>query len=794
MKMGIRTHLLTATALVAAGILATQPAFAQDARGASSAPEASKAQEPVTAEEILVTARKERAAAGGLMLVQRQPETTNSITSEAIAQKMAISGPYQLIASLPGVNTGQSDPYQMSIRYGLQLRGLPMNKIGWVVDGMPPMDRAYLLPYSETYADTENLAGLTIHPGSARITDPVQTAVGGEFSMTIRDPNDDASGQASYSYGSFNGRRYFAGFDTGLIGNSGIKAFATVSETKAGTFALPDNATGSRFHADFKVVKEWGDVAKSSIWVSYNDWNALRSQPFSLAQFRTAQQTGDFTAANYKFTFDPLSNSNNYYKHAYYTRRNVLVSWNNEINPSDNVSINITPYYQWIESNSSGGSALNPASIYTGNQKQTVSTAGLFLQPNGFIPVKTNVLQHQHAYGVNSSVKFDVSPSNSLTFGWWYDHFSMAQLNSFSPVSGSGDAPNWADTILYSTSGQVISGANYDFRTNINALSIQDSQSFLDERLKIEVGLKYFIYRLSGTNFISGPQSAMSFKYEKLLPRATISYDINPHTQVYANVITETRTNAPIVTYVDTYSVGTGTISQLGNASAKPEYAIGEELGFRYHNGLVTADIALFNKKLSNNSVTSLAFLNGAGVNTTLNAGGLKMRGATAELAFGPFHGFSPYINGQYLWTQTTDNFQVGNDFLPTKGKEGVQAPKWTATAGLNYNNGPFFGNILYKYVGPQYATFMNDQQMPAFSTVDLGIGYRIPAGIVGKEPVIRLSVTNLGNKPYLGSFSSVQPNAVTTTGINGTTIAGRTPTYWLASPRAIMGTFSTKF
>lgn len=271
MKMGIRTRLLTATALVATGILVTRPALAQDAPGAATVPEASKAQEPVTAEEILVTARRERAVAGGLMLVQRQPETTNSITSEAIAQKMAISGPYQLIASLPGVNTGQSDPYQMSIRYGLQLRGLPMNKIGWVVDGMPPMDRAYLLPYSETYADTENLAGLTIHPGSARITDPVQTAVGGEFSMTIRDPNDEAGGQASYSHGSFNGRRYFAGFDTGLIGNTGIKAFATVSETKAGTFALPDNATGSRFHADFKVVKEWGDVAKSSIWVSYVD-------------------------------------------------------------------------------------------------------------------------------------------------------------------------------------------------------------------------------------------------------------------------------------------------------------------------------------------------------------------------------------------------------------------------------------------------------------------------------------------------------------------------------------------
>jgi len=88
----------------------------------------------------------------------------------------------------------------------------------------------------------------------------------------------------------------------------------------------------------------------------------------------------------------------------------------------------------------------------------------------------------------------------------------------------------------------------------------------------------------------------------------------------------------------------------------------------------------------------------------------------------------------------------------------------------------------------------MNGQKMPAYGTVDLGFGYHIPAGYVGNEPVIRVSVTNLTNKPYLGASSSVQPNAVTTTGINGTVIAGAAPSYWLSSPRAIMGTFSTKF
>jgi len=798
MSLGIRTQLMTATALAAVGLFASQSAMAQSAPAAEgAASDKSKSSAPVAAEDILkdiVVSGRQRAIAGGLMIVQRQPETTNSISAEAIKQKMGIAGPYQLVATLPGVNTGQSDPYQMSIRYALQLRGLPMNKIGWVVDGVNAMDRAYLQPYSETYADNENLAGLTILPGSTRITDPVQTAVAGEFSMTIRDPEDKPGAQASYGYGSYQGQRIFAGIDTGLIGHSGIKAFGSISYTQAGTFALPKDAIGKRLHVDFKIAKDWGDLGKSSLFLSYGDWSAVRSQAYTLAQFRADQATGDFTAGNYLSSFNPQSNTNNYWKYAVYTRRNLLLAWNNELHPTDKIDLHITPYYQWIFSNSPGESALNPNSVYAGSQKQAVDTTGLFLLPNGNIPVKTNVLQRQFATSVNTSAKVRLTPSNNITFGWWYDHWQMTQLNSFSPIAAGGDAPDWASTILRSTSSQAISGANYSFNTNINALSVQDAQSFLDDKLKVEVGLKYFIYRLSGQNLLPGTQSAMNFRYEKLLPRATVSYDINSKMQVYANIVTETRTNAPITTYPNTYNATTGAISQLGNPSAKPEHSLGEEIGYRYHDGLLTADVALFNKKLDNNSVTSLAFLNGAGVNSAYNAGGLIMRGATFELALKSFWGFSPYVNGQYLWTRNSSNFQVGNDFLPTAGKEGVQAPKYTATVGLDYKHGPFFGNVIYKYTASQYTTFMNDQKMPAYGTVDLGFGYHIPAGYVGNEPVIRVSVTNLTNKPYLGASSSVQPNAVTTTGINGTVIAGAAPSYWLSSPRAIMGTFSTKF
>lgn len=799
----IRTCLLTGSAFAAAA-LSLQPACAQnapDADQSATAPaegaDSAGRSKAVTSEDILkeiVVTGNNRKLAGGLMIVQRQPETTNSISAEAIEQKMTISGPYQLVATLPGVNTGQSDPYQMTPRYGLYIRGLPMNEIGWVADGAPMLDQAYNLPYSETWADNENIAGVTILPGSTRIVDPVQTAVAGEFSMTIRDPSDEAGGRASYSYGTFNSHRIFGGIDTGEIGQTGLKAFGTISYTSAGGFAQPKGAHGTRLHTDFKAVKDWGDVGKSSIWVSYNNWDSLRSQPFTLAQFSANQQSGDFTVGNYAAIFNPLSNSNSWYKHAFYTRNDVRVVSNNEFSPVDGLKLTIIPYFRRIHSNSQGPSTVNPNNVFSGNQLQTVNTTGLFLLPNGNIPVKTNLLQKQTAYGFNSYGTYELSDSNELQIGWWHDHWTMDQLNSFTPAAVNGDAANWGGNALVATNGQKIRGSDFGFTSNIDVLSIQDKQSFLDGRLTFEVGAKYYMGRLNGTNRVPGPQTDMRDRYKKFLPRGTVAFDIDDHMQVYGNIVTEIRVPVPITTYPNTYSISNGTLSQIGLSTLKPEYSVGEEIGYRYHDSLFTADIALFNKTLKNHTVVSLAFLNGAGVNTAINAGGLQMRGATAELALSPIHGFSPYVNAQYLETKTTSNLQVGNDFLPTKGLNGVNAPKFTATVGLNYDHGPFFANILFRHTGSQYSTFMNDQKLEGYETVDLGFGYRLPEGFVGKEAVLRLTVTNLGNKPYLSTFSSVTPTATTRTGINGTTIAGRAPTYWLGAPRAIMGTFSTQF
>lgn len=787
------------SAAILSGALAASAACAQTAATQTSPTTTQQAApsngaSPVAPEailqEIVVTGRNP--VAGGNMIVQREPETTSSISAKAISQRIALAGPLQLIATTPGVAASQSDPYAMSQRSYLFMRGLPETEIGFLVDGAPAVRQDIFLPYSESWADPENFAGLTVIPGSSRITDPLETAVGGEVIETIRDPSKHFGADASVSYGSYNGQRYFGRLDTGEIGDTGITAFASVSYSQAGTYNLPGDS--SRTHVDFKVAKDWGEsVGKSSLFVSYNDWNSERQNVYTLSTFAQQQATGNYTIGNYSPTFAPGVSGNNFYKQDYWLMKSVLVAAQNSFDLGNRVTINIDPYYHWTDSNSPGATIVNPSSLYAGNQKVSVNTSGLYLV-NGNIPVRSNSLYNEYDAGVNAYARFDLTDSNHLTAGWWYDHWNLASINDLAPLNQNGYAGNnWGGDVLVSTTGKVVAGSDFHIQTDLNAGFISDEQSFLDDKLKLEVGVKYLEERLSGVDLVPGATPNLSASFGRWLPRATISYDIDAKMQIYADVITSARPPIPVNTYPQTYSVTTGHLAQAGQPNTLPEYAVGEEVGYRYHDKFLTADLAAFNKVIDNRQIIASAVVNGAGVSTSLSAGTESIQGVSGELSLHPIYGFTPYINAQYLHAVTDSNFAIDGDYLPTKGKIAPGSPEFTATIGVFYDNGPFFGSLIYRYTGSQYGSLMDDQTLSSRGIVDLGLGYHLPS-FAGKNTVIRVDFTNLGDKPYLGEPSGIVANTLATKGLHGTTIPAATATYFEAAPMTVMGTLSAAF
>ena len=130
--------------------------------------------------------------------------------------------------------------------------------------------------------------------------------------------------------------------------------------------------------------------------------------------------------------------------------------------------------------------------------------------------------------------------------------------------------------------------------------------------------------------------------------------------------------------------------------------------------------------------------------------------------------------------------------FLPTAGKRLVETPEWTVSMRAQYELGGFVFGIQGKYVGDRYATDVNDEIAPSYTTVDADIRYTFDDfGLNGAY--IQLNALNLFDEDYLGSIATSQTNALNTqliTADGSSKIRGGSAVlYALGSPRTIQAT-----
>lgn len=739
---------------------------------------------PTKKEEVLVLTRK--ASGGGLMHVRTTPYSASGIDADVIARKPAAASPLQIIANLPGVNFGSSDAYGLTIRDKTTVRGLDHTEMGWSVEGMPGTNLAYYNPYVEDWADNENFSSITLIPGSSRLQDPLVTGVGGEVYATIRTPAAKREAHLDYSAGSFAAQRVFMRADSGYLGNSGIKFFTSYS------YAAANNYTGSgrnrKHHFDFKMTKDWSPIANSSLFVSSSLRDVARTNLYTLKNFETANKV-DNNFSEGTFASDYINGkTTNYWKSYIYTSKDVLVSLNNDVKLSG-LDFKIVPYFRWEQTNAPGQTNIDPRSTYTGTEKIAVNTEDLNII-NGKIPARSNTDQTMHSEGINLYTTLKAGKNNKVTVGYWLDHWTISTLNSLSPLNSSGDT---IDRVLKDTSGRTIAGGDYSLSTLINQFYVSDDLSLFHDRFLISLGFKDMMYNVSGNNRLPGPQGNFSSSYSRPMPRIGLTFNVSKTVQLYFNASTNSRPAVPITTYPNIYNVATGGISQSGQKSVKPEYAVSEELGFRYH-GLFNFDATLFNMNLKNHQVSTSLYLNGALTSGAISVGGETIKGATVEIASHSYYGLSAYANAQYLHATMDNNFPVSGDFLPTKGKIMVASPKFMANIGLQYKRKGFFTDITFKWVDAQYSTFMNDQGMPAYKTVDLGMGYQANDIHFLKSPYIRLNFMNITNLKYLSGIASPSYSSQVSKGIGGTSVKAGSPTYFLGTPLAIMMTVGSNF
>ncbi len=717
----------------------------------------------------------------GLLPRQDAPKSISEISSEFITKQAPTMNAFQLVNILPGANVAMSDPYGLSASSGITLRGLGQDSIGVLMEGAPQNDVGYFYAYPAQFADTENIKHIVLAQGAVDIDSPVVAAAGGMLSLALDDPKDKLGALVNLSYGSYDAWRLFVRVDTGDIGNSGVKAFLSYSNNRA------DNWRGAGFdqrqHVDAKFLTEWGDDNRASISFSYNDAKTSTYPAATKADWQALGRDVNFDA-------DYGAGNLNYWRLYRAPFRNLYISAPLQVALNDRLTLNNSAYLQMGHGNSPYGTELTTTGNYLGTEllDQPINLPGAV---GGTANVMANWTGKQFRVGDVAKLTLQAG-AHRITAGLWFDYGTDRVTQSYTSLNADGhpvDEWGYQDKAIRTADGRLLAYENARTVTVTKGAFLADSIA-INDKLGVDVGLKAVNVLRRGRNYLPGPQSDIRYSSSALLPRAAIRYEVDDRQQIFANVMTNFRIPNEFALY--NYYYG-GEVVQQGSTNLKNEYSVSSELGYRYNGANLSFALTAFHYWFRNRQVPTILD-DGAQVSATVNAGGMRSHGLDAEISYRPTEGWGIYLSGEILRTKLLDDLPVGDDYLPTKGKQAVASPKYQFAAGSSYDDGLIFGSMALKYVGRQYSTFMNDESIKPYATLDLSIGVHLAGMLDGKRTDLRLNAINITNPKVLSGVYALSSNALDTTGRGGSTIYGSAPSYYIGSGRAFVGTLSRAF
>ena len=687
-----------------------------------------------------------------------------------------------MVNLLPGANVSSSDPYGLSVSSSLTLRGLGQDEIGVLMEGAPQNDIGYYYAYPSQFADAENVRQITLAQGVANIAAPLVGTAGGLLSLSLDDPKPRPGGLVDLSLGSYKEARAFVRFDTGTLGNTGLKAFVSYSFNRANNWRGAGFDT--RQHIDAKLLNEWGDGNRASLSLSFNDASTSTYPGPTLA---------DWQAQGRGFNFDAAYNDGdtNYWRLYRSPFRNAYLSAPVHLKLGEDVALDSTTYVQLGYGNSPYGTQLST----TGNALGTTLLTQPITLPgaiDGVATVLGNYTGQQFRAGDVARLTVQAG-AQQITAGLWLDYGTDHVIQSYTPLGADGvpvDPWGYQSHAITTADGRLLAYENERTITVTKGIFVADT-IIVTPRLTLDLGFKGVDVLHNGMNYLPGPHTGVHFDSFAALPRAALHFKVDDQQQLFANIATNFRAPDEYTLYNTYYD---GALAGVGTTALKNEYSISEELGYRYIGRGLSASVTAFHYHFSNRQLATVISADGALVNSTINAGSQTSYGVDGELDYRPAKGVSVYVSGEYLHTRLDNDVPVNGDFLPTTGKRAVSSPSIQFGLGTTYDDGRLFGSAALKYVGRQYATFMNDESIAGYATIDLAIGVHLAGLIDARRTDLRLNVINATNPHVLSGVQAISPNAQDITGRNGTLISGSAPSYFIGSGRAFVVTMARAF
>ena len=693
----------------------------------------------------------------------------NTVNRAELQSTIAGTSPLKAVERLPGVNFQAADPfgaYEWSTR--VTIRGFQTPQIGQTFEGITLGDMSYGnfngLGIGRA-VDPENLEDVTVAQGSGALGTASSNNLGGVVQYASAEPRNDSRFALRQMLGASNARRTFGRWDSGLIGDltSGRAIRSFVSYSRLDT----DKWKGSyaRFSPEARSIlgtkglfggagEQWQDQVNAKVqaligahkitaYYDFTDRTEGDYTDLSLARFnesgRDWDQFSDWSTAK---TFATGQTPDEAYFHsAQGARRDNLAYLSGEFHLSDRATLAVTPYLHtnrgagdWHAPNY-GSTAFSPDPIYF---RQT--------QYEG------------DRYGVTAHLAATVG-GNSLEGGVWYEDNQTTIRRVAWRLKDYAAGPD----VDFSNVLRLFFDRTGDLTTT--TFYLQNTNSLLDDRLKLTYGAKYLRIGAEFTNngkTIANAQSAPDVTRPNLslptdggfLPQVGLVYTATQNEQVFANFSKNVNAYP--------YSPQTGVYNtnpqgfQLLKDETDPEEALTYEAGVRTRRSRVEASLAGYYIDYRNRLIgVSVCPLTATCVSSFANVGGVTSRGVEGLLALHVGEGVTWQSSGSYNRSTIDDDYEDGQNLVPSSGKDVVDAPRVMLNSAVRVARGPFIGSLGARYVDKRYFTILNTLSVPSYTVFDASAGFRLGRLSALKDVTFQLNAANLFDKSYISTVGT---------------------------------------
>ena len=781
----------------------------QTPQAAASAPGTPQTPAKVTSsEEVTVTATGET-------------RDVQSIDQKLLLEATPGTSPIAILGHLPSVSITSADPYgayEWAVR--ISIRGFNQNQLGFTLDDVPLGDMSYGnlngLHISRALID-ENLGKAALSQGTGSLDTASTSNLGGAVQFFSTDPNDKRGFTAQQSFGSFNGSRTFARYDSGLLsthtklfvdgvyqtsnkwrGDGPIRQSYFQFNTKLQQFV------GSKgvltVYADYSNRQEVDYQDENKLWVqqfgyktdNFGDWNTS----LQAANAYNAQGGGGHVFAGIPTVFPGSipqiqsgfgDLSNDPEDVGYYAagglRKDFLgyVKYNTAI--TSHLTSKTTIY----------GHHNNGAGLWFTPYVPTVDTSFNYVSP---ISERTSEYRIARG-GILSALTYETG-RNTLEGGVWFEKESFDLARRYYGTTLQGPSRSIYDTPVFPFWTQWA----YNFPTNLFQIHLQDS-FHITPTITVAAGFKtsetYTTGTLVGYDIgvnLAQSDTAANYAQGKLtsgkpfLPQVGVNYKMRGNNEVFADVAENVRAFQAGGKGFGTSPWGT---TQAGfnalTSNLKSESSWSEEGGFRHTDNHIQAQASYFHVNFYNRL---LAIQQGPGIagNASIlsNVGGVTTNGVdgaiTARIHNGwTFYNALTYSNSTY----DSDYNASATTVIATGGKTVVDAPKFLYKNELSYTKKGFDAHIGSDFMSKRYFTYTDDNSVDGRFLGNFGTSYHVDEVGPFDQLKLQLNVYNFASTKYWGTIGTNGFVASDPTSIANNTLQP-------GAPRAITGTFSVKF